>query len=402
MTTNIFQNEMWRIRHCATLTPQPSKPLDDSEFVSFLPMEAIGEDGSVSLDEIINVGEAKSGYTFFENQDVVIAKITPCFENGKGALVRNLVGGKGFGTTELHVLRPKANMDARFLWWVTASPSFRDQGTATMLGAGGQKRVTPEFILDYRIDLPSLEAQRKIADYLDRETANIDSLIEEKEHFIKLLGERRQALITEAVTRGVASNVPLKESGLPWLGCIPAHWDIVNLRWIVGMQSGEGITSDKIEESGTYPVYGGNGFRGYSKDFTHEGTYALVGRQGAQCGNVHIATGRFWASEHAVVVTPRRPMSVNWLAEVLRLMNLNQYSVAAAQPGLAVDRIMSLQIPIPPVEEQHAIAKVISAVSKVDEEMIQLNIQLIDALKSRRSALIHETTTGQIAIGSAA
>ena len=119
-----------------------------------------------------------------------------------------------------------------------------------------------------------------------------------------------------------------KDSGVAWLGEVPEHWNVCALKRVVGMQSGESITGESIEDVGEYSVFGGNGLRGYTGTYTHEGHYVLIGRQGALCGNINYGTGRFWASEHAVVVTPLRDVHVTWLGELLRAMNLNQYSVA--------------------------------------------------------------------------
>jgi len=127
-----------------------------------------------------------------------------------------------------------------------------------------------------------------------------------------------------------------KASGVKWLGEVPGHWEVLKLKRICALRSGDGITSEDIAEEGDYPVYGGNGLRGYTSKFTHEGKYALIGRQGALCGNVNYANGKFWASEHAVVVSPIKMVVTTWLGELLRAMNLNQYSITAAQHGLAV------------------------------------------------------------------
>jgi type I restriction enzyme S subunit len=123
------------------------------------------------------------------------------------------------------------------------------------------------------------------------------------------------------------------------------------------MKSGEAIQPENILESGKYPVYGGNGLRGYTSEYTHDGIFPLVGRQGALCGNVNYGDGKFWASEHAIVVSPARAVNPRWLGEALRAMNLNQYSVSAAQPGLAVEAIEELEIPVPAPEEQVKIAR---------------------------------------------
>lgn len=143
-----------------------------------------------------------------------------------------------------------------------------------------------------------------------------------------------------------------KDSGVEWLGEVPGHWSVCVLRRIVGMQSGESITGETIAEAGDFPVFGGNGLRGYTTDFTHEGRYVLIGRQGALCGNINYASGKFWASEHAVVVNPLKQIETRWLGEMLRAINLNQYSVAAAQPGLSVDLVGRIGICVPPLPEQ--------------------------------------------------
>ena len=128
------------------------------------------------------------------------------------------------------------------------------------------------------------------------------------------------------------------------------------MKTICGMKSGEGITAESIEASGEYPVYGGNGLRGYASSYTHDGAFAIIGRQGALCGNVHITRSQFWASEHAVVAALDVGHEINWFGAILTAMNLNQYSIAAAQPGLAVERILNLWLPVPHPQEQKDIA----------------------------------------------
>lgn len=145
------------------------------------------------------------------------------------------------------------------------------------------------------------------------------------------------------------------------VGVIPIDWNLNKLGDLSDMKSGETITSKTISEFDIYPCYGGNGIRGYTHRFTHNGDFALIGRQGALCGNVQYVEGEFFASEHAVVVTPNTKTDVKWLYYVLADMNLNQYSESSAQPGLSIVKILKLSIPSPPTKaEQTAIATVLN------------------------------------------
>jgi type I restriction enzyme S subunit len=244
-------------------------------------------------------------------------------------------------------------------------------------------------------DVPSTE-QQAIAAFLDREMARIDALLAAKQRLLDLLAEKRAALITRAVTRGLDPAVPLKESGVQWLGEIPAHWEVKKLKYAAALKSGDSITAEDIRADDEFPVYGGNGLRGYTSSYTHDGHFVLIGRQGALCGNINYAKGMFWASEHAVVVSPGKPVATTWLGELLRTMNLNQYSVSAAQPGLAVDRVKQLHVPVPPLAEQRAVA------DHLDRQTARLDAlagrvrRAMDLLREYRAALITAAVTGQI------
>lgn len=197
--------------------------------VTFLPMENIGEDGTLNLNEERELTDVWDGFTYFKDDDVIIAKITPCFENGKGALCRNLINGLGFGTTELHVLRAKNQVVPGFIWYVTKSHGFRVMGEAMMQGAAGQKRVPKDFIENFVVCVPTPVEQQAIVNFLDRKTAEIDSIIADKEKLIELLQEKRQAIITQAVTKGLDPNVPMKDSRLKWWGVVPEHWKYLRM-----------------------------------------------------------------------------------------------------------------------------------------------------------------------------
>ena len=194
--------EIERLRYLTQrgLSPVRQQQLDRAFRVTFLPMDAIGEQGKLDVSTPRDIEEVRSGYTLCFDGDVLVAKITPCFENGKGALVSNTLGGVAYGTTELYVLTPKSGIDGRFLYYVTVETRFRRLGAARMTGAAGQQRVPEDFIRDYRMPIPPLVEQRAIADRLDRELARLDVLASATQGTIGLLKERRAALIAAAVT----------------------------------------------------------------------------------------------------------------------------------------------------------------------------------------------------------
>lgn len=186
-----------------------------------------------------------------------------------------------------------------------------------------------------------------------------------------------------------------KDSGVEWFDTTPKHWEIKRISYVAQLRSGDAIVAEQIEIEGDYPVFGGNGLRGYTSEFNHTGDYILIGRQGALCGNINYGSGDFWASEHAVVVHPFLPVSIKWFGELLRAMNLNQYNVSAAQPGLAVANITCLKIPFPPKNEQETIANFLDHETAKIDTLIAKQQQLIKLLKEKRQAVIsHAVTKG--------
>ena len=190
----------------------------------------------------------------------------------------------------------------------------------------------------------------------------------------------------------------MKDSGNEWIGEVPEDWGITKLKYICRMQSGNNLTSLEISSENDggkiFPVYGGNGQRGYYSDFTNEGNYCLVGRQGALAGNVHFVSGKFWATDHAIVVYEHTHTYSKYLCYLLKAMNLNQYAFeTSAQPGLSVEKILQLEMIHCPKGEQTQIADFLDKkVAQLDEVKSLLEEQ-IKTLEDYRRSLIYETVT---------
>ena len=304
--------------------------------------------------------------------------------------IHNLVCGY-----HLTILRPKARTDGKFLFYCFNSRNLKTQ---LAVSANGVTRygLSQSAIKNLVLPAPPLPTQRAIARYLDAHTARIDALIARKQRLLELLAERRAALITRAVTRGLDPAAPTYDSGVDWLGEIPVGWEVKRLKHLVDLRSGSTITSSEIRDTGIFKVYGGNGLRGYYDNYTHEGDHVLVGRQGHLCGNINYATGQFWASEHAVVCNPLTSYPTFWLGELLRTMNLNQYSISAAQPGLAVERIKELVVPVPPLDQAREIASLVKTkISRFETTELTINTSIYH-LQEYRSALITAAVNGEV------
>lgn len=156
-------------------------------------------------------------------------------------------------------------------------------------------------------------------------------------------------------------------------------------------KSGKNIKADSISESGEYPVYGGNGLRGYTASYNHEGLYVLIGRQGALCGNVRSVYGKTYITEHAIAVAGNEKSNTNFLHYLFLKMNLGQYSDQSAQPGLAVYKLLKLKVALPIISEQTKIAKLLSLL----DERIATQNKIIEDLKKLKSAIIEKVFNGK-------
>ncbi len=157
------KNELKRLGECCILNPRrPNIALCDTDKVSFIPMSAISEEGYLADMTDEEYGKVKKGFTYFENNDVLFAKITPCMENGKGAIVHGLTNRIGMGSTEFHVLRPINGISSPYwLLALTRMPIFRERAAKNMSGTGGQKRVSASYLDHFMVGLPAIEEQRR-------------------------------------------------------------------------------------------------------------------------------------------------------------------------------------------------------------------------------------------------
>lgn len=220
---------------------------------------------------------------------------------------------------------------------------------------------------------------------------------------LERIREKKRRLVREGkLKKSVLNDTPIEESEIPFN--IPKGWVWCRLKSIFNMQAGKNVTSANIKDLQSdefpYPCYGGNGLRGYVKGFNTDGDFPLIGRQGALCGNVNMAKGKFWATEHAVVTDGFEMTDVRWQYYFLRGLNLNKYATATAQPGLAVSKIIETLIPLPPLAEQKRIVKRVESFMPEIKELFEaydeaskMDAELPDKLKK---SILQEAIMGKL------
>lgn len=203
-------NNRVHLSSVAQINPRLPKGVDETQEVSFLSMASVSEEGKILRQEIRKLSETKKGYTYFERNDVLLAKITPCFENGKAALASDLEHQIGFGSTEFHVLRPDPKkLDAKFLFYLVWSRRFRYLGQKAMTGAAGQRRVPTEFLKNYEIPLPQLDDQKRIAHLLGK----VEGLIARRKQHLQHLDDLLKSVFLEMFGDPIANprSFPVKK-----------------------------------------------------------------------------------------------------------------------------------------------------------------------------------------------
>ena len=213
----------------------------------------------------------------------------------------------------------------------------------------------------------------------------------EKERLIK------EGRIKRAKKSAKSSDTP-HYGNLPFE--VPDNWVWTTLGEIFNLQAGKNITakdiSTKQDRIHCYPCYGGNGLRGYVSNYNREGWFPLIGRQGALCGNINEANGKFYATEHAVVVDTYCKTNINWAINTLLYLNLNQYATSTAQPGLSVNTINEVMIPVPPLEEQQRISQSIKDWFALINKIEQSQSDLQTTIKHTKSKILDLAIHGKL------
>ncbi|WP_201587029.1 restriction endonuclease subunit S [Psychrobacter sp. HII-4] len=383
--------EVKKLNELCEINPKkPSKPSD--ELVSFISMSQVSEDGQIISTETKTYDEVSKGFTSFKDKDVLVAKITPCFENGKGALAHTLVNGIGFGSTEFHVLRAKENTDPKFIYYLTRTDAFRAKGTMNMQGSAGHRRVTTDFIQIYKINTPPLPEQQKIAKIL----TTWDKAISNTERLIENSTQQKKALMQQLLT---GKKRLLDNEGKRFEG----EWEEVKLSEIAQITMGSSPKSDAYNEIGDgLPLLQGNADiknrksapRIYTSQITKEcHVDDILFSVRAPVGTVALSNHNACIGRGIAAIKAKKNHSQDYLYQWLLSFELKweRYSQGSTFEAVNSDDIKSLNLSIPNYKEQQKIATVLT---NADKEIELLEQQLAD-LQQEKKALMQVLLTGK-------
>lgn len=375
----------WRwstLDEVAHINPPRTKPESDAAEVSFLAMGDVSEDGHIRTRQTRSYSVVAKGFTSFINKDVLVAKITPCFENGKGALVAGLLGGLGFGSTEFHVLRARPGLvSPEFLHLHTRTEAFRTLGEQRMVGSAGQKRVPVEFLRAYPVALPPQPEQQKIAAILNAVDDKLDVIARQ----IEATQTLKRGLMQTLFSRGVGTQdahgrwVPHTNFKDSEVGEIPATWKVHSIEsaFAVVERPVKMISSSLYRRVTVKRRYGGIELRDelagadikVKTQFLVQASDFLISERqivhGA-CGIVpQQLTGSLVSNEY-LVLTAREGMCVDFFNYMVQLVRFAKYFLLCSQ-GVDVEKFLfkpkdwlKKPIPIPPLAEQQRIAEIIT------------------------------------------
>lgn len=409
--------EITRLKYLADFEPTcDTSYLTDESKITYTPMECVKNGGFENRSALY--GNLSHTLTPFQNDDIAMAKVTPCFENGNIAIMDNLFSGFGLGSSELFIFRPKSISTRYFFYWLQ-NKAFVARACSTMTGTGGLKRISPSFIRNCPVHCPSTDEQTMISDYLDAKCSEIDDLLTSVRSSIEEYKKLKQAVITQAVTKGVRGEREMKDSGVEWIGKIPREFDPVQLKFFCKLiTDGTHFSPTTVENGWPYITAGdvhGIGLDYNSAKRISEEDFQLLVAQGCQPlkGDVLLVkdgatTGRvgFVDSDTPCVILssvamlrPADNTDGHYLMYLLA-SDFLQKQILVSMAGSAMPRTTLTKLTkyiglLPPLHEQKEIANYLDAKCAEIDGLIAKKEQLVKELESYKKSLIYEVVTGK-------
>lgn len=360
-------------------------------------------------------GNLSHTLTPFQNGDIAMAKVTPCFENGNIAIMNNLFSGFGLGSSELFIFRPKSISTRYFFYWLQ-NKAFVARACSTMTGTGGLKRISPSFIRNCPVHYPSTDEQTKISDYLDAKCSETDVLLSKTRSSIEEYKKLKQAVITQAVTKGVRGERKMKDSGVEWIGEIPKEWVCEKIKYATSISRGlfnHRPRNDERYYNGKYPfIQTGDVANATKYIVSYSQTLNELGKSvskefpkgtltmtiAANVGDVAILNFDAYFPDSVVGFIPNKNIRTLYLFYVFSAMKdeFTRTAIKSTQLNLNIDRVKETFIPVTlDSNEQCEIENYLESKCAEIDGLIAKKEQLVKELESYKKSLIYEVVTGK-------
>lgn len=377
---------MTTLEHYAEINPPPSSfDRTSRELAAFVPMAAVSEDGRLVENELRPIADVAKGYTCFERGDVLMAKITPCMENGKAAYLHDLATKQGFGSTEFHVLRPRLGVDARFLFYLVWNPRFRVEAAKHMTGSAGQKRVPASYLKQVKVPLVAPSEQRRIADNLDKADA--------------IRRKRKQAI---ALTEDLLRSAFLDMFGDPVTN--PKGWQVKPLGDLLDfMTSGsrgwaefysasgdvflriQNVRTDRLDLSDVAFVRAPDSAEARRTETRPGDVLLSITADLGRTAVVPAILKRAFINQHLAILRPQGIHSEylsSYLASEGGQRQIRRRNKGGVKAGLNFEDIRSIEVTLPPGPAQEAFAKTKERIRRLEQRHAQAGLAHDDLFNS--------------------
>lgn len=344
--------------------------------------------------------ETYSAYTVVHPNTIMINGLNLEFDFVTQRVAR--VECNGIITSAYIALSPRDDINAEYICYLLKS--YDACRAFHSMGRGLRKILSYSELKNKPIVVPPLAEQERIAAFLDAECAEIDAVLEKTRASIEEYKKLKQAVITQAVTKGIRGDRPMKDSGIEWIGEISQDFEIVKLKWLCDVldQFRSPVTADKRNQNADvlYDYYGASGAIDKIDGYTIDDHVMLIGEDGAnlRMRNLPIMyeiNGKAWVNNHAHILKPKAGVDFYFIFYALEALDLNYYITGSAQPKLSQDNLRNIWVPITALTEQKRIAAYISDVCAKLDCLIARKQQYLIEIENYKKSLIYEYVTGK-------
>ena len=375
---------------------QTDRVLSLTNKAGVIPYEEKGAQGNVAKEDYTQYKLAYPNTIVANSMNILIGSVGICNYFGCVSPV-------------YYVLKPTIKADINFINYIMQTIPFQKELRKYANGILEIRlRVSANGILKRKIAVPCLSSQQKIVAEIDKKCAAVDRLMENQRLQIEKLKEYKQSLITEAVTKGLDKTVPLKSSGVEWIGDICKWFELRRLKEVAQIldEYRKPITADlrNQEADVLYDYYGASGVIDKIDGYTIDDHVMLIGEDGANLRMRNLplmyeVKGKAWINNHAHILKPNADMNFYYLFYCLESLDINPYITGSAQPKLSQENLKNILLPVPPISEQQQIAEYLDKKCAEIDELISIKQQKIEKLTEYKKSLIYEYVTGKKQVG---